>query len=158
MGQTGHLALAFEPADEIKIIALLNDAGDDDDFACVRYQPDFDLTREDNYEVHRVLEVLAENSPDLATLGTIVMGSKLVAQAAMGSQYLHTADAVRMMAEAYQIVSPEALSAAIEKVGPEFGSNYLVYMPSVITAKFAIIRDQLSVVASNGWAMVAGMF
>ncbi|WP_443748685.1 hypothetical protein [Asticcacaulis solisilvae] len=148
--------MAFEPADKAEVVGMFND--EDGDGSCVRYQPNFDLIREDNYEVHRVLETLADGIPALAGLGTVVMGSELVAQPGMGSQYFHSADAVRAMAEAYRDVTPSALAAAIETVRPEFDSRSFVAMPAIITEKFAVIRDELSIVAENNWAMIAGMF
>lgn len=158
MGQTGHLALAFQPTDKALIIAMLNGEGEEDDSAAIRHQPSFDLVREDSYEVHRVLETLGQRNSELAALGTIVIGSEAVCEIAMGIQYFHSAQAVGIMAKAYAETSPDALTSAIEKIRPEFDAASFEDMPNLIREKFSVMRDDLAFIANNRWAMIAGMF
>lgn len=158
MGLTAHLALAFEPSEKANVIAMLSGEGDDGGNAAIAYQPDFHLARENHYEVHRVLEVLSEGNLELAPIGTVVIGTAPVAEAGMGIQYFHTAEAVRSMARAYKLVTPDALRDAIERVGSEFEPDCFAGMPEAIAETFEIIRGELAVVADNGWAMISGMW
>ncbi|QYU68657.1 hypothetical protein J4558_00450 [Leptolyngbya sp. 15MV] len=156
MGLTGHLALAFEPAEEAKVLAMLSGEGEGD--AAILYQPKFGLVREDHYIIHRVLEAVGESWPELAGRGTPVIGTKPVAEAGMGVQYLYSADDVRAFAAAYGKATSESVRAAVERVCPEFdldpdGSQALAIPPMLET-----IRQEIGLVARNGWAMVAGMY
>ena len=158
MGQTGHLALAFEQANKLKVIDMLNGNGSDDDGDCILYQPEFGLIREDNNQVHRVLEALAHNSPELSAVGTIVKGLDAVTEVGMGIQYFYSPETIRLMAYFYEAVSQQELDGAVERVLANFDTLDLTSTSAVIAEKFPVLREELSVVAKNGWAMIAGMF
>ncbi len=161
MGVCNHLGLAFDPKDEAKAIAMLNGEGDEGGNDCIRYQLQIDLEREVYYDVHRVLEVLAEDSPELAALGTIVIGSRYVADAGNGMVYFYSVETVGAMAEAYRRVTPDELALAVKKVRseePQRCPHASPEYPAYLAEKFAMIRDELSLVADNGWAVIAGMF
>ena len=156
MGLTGHLALAFEPAEEAKVIAMLSGEGNGE--ATIRYQPKFGLVREDHYIIHRVLEVVGECWPELAGRGTLVVGTNAVTEAGMGVQYLYSADDVRAFAAAYGKATPESVRAAVERVCLEFGlapdGKQALAIPPILET----IRKEIGLVAQNSWAMVAGMY
>jgi len=158
MGQTGFLALAFEPKDKDKVIALVAGYAEDGSGEFICYQPEIHLIREDNFEVHRALEELSRDIPELAGLGTIVRGVHPVTDAGMGIQSFFSASDVKTMADAYRNTTTEMLDAAIERIRPEFEPRFFVHLPTIIRKHFEVIRDELSHVARNGWALLAGMF
>ena len=160
MGLTAHMALAFDPADEARIIALLSGEAEDDESAsdCIRYQPDFDLIREDHWEVHRTLQAIAANDPALTPVATAIIGSRPVVAVGMGELSLYTAEEVRTMADAFAQVSPAAIATAIEHIRPEFEPRWFEPMSAIIVEKISIIREETAKVANGGWAMVGGMF
>ena len=160
MGLTALMALAFRPEDEASIVALLNDEGGDEEWDKILSQPDFNLIREDHYEAHRVLEMLARDHPDLAALGTIVIGKRPVAEAGMGVQYAFCAEDIRLFATAYAQVSSDQLMQAIEAVQPEFAHLQDVGIEPIaewMPRKFDAIRQEMQKVADANLAMIAGM-
>ena len=160
MGLTAHMALAFDPADEARIVAMLSGGLDGDEGAseCIRYQPDFQLIREDHWEVHRTLEALASNHPALAPVATAIHGNKPVVEVGMAYQFLYTAEEMREMADAFARITPANIAAAIEDVRSEFDPRRFEPMPAIIAEKIGILRDETAKVADNGWAMIGGMF
>lgn len=94
-------------------------------------------------------------------LGTPIVGIEAVAEAGMGIQYYFAPLEVSQLSMAYSEVSIDRLSAAINKVAPEFAHDYRYGTRPIgqwVPAKFERVRSEIAKVANANLAMIAGMF
>ncbi len=153
MGVTGHIGLAFDPADEAIAIAAVNGEHDGDEW--LRYQTECGLIRENFRGVHLVLQELVAVDASLAPLAMAVMGSHAMGEGPTYPMCLHTADEVRQMAEAFARVGDAALERAIAEAGSEVERHW---SPADLRETFRRVGGEMAKVAANGWALIAFIF
>lgn len=159
MGLTGHLAFAFDPADEARMIGVLSGDGGEGDDAVIKGQPRFEMVREDHYQIHRVLEVLAEGERKFSSLSnTIVAGKHWLMDLGMGSQYLFSKDEVADIALALSLVRSVDIDNALDQLVGEYEELGNDTARQNIHRLIENMRDEMATLAENKWALIAGMF
>jgi len=155
MGVTGHIGLAFDPADEATAIAAVNGEHEGDEW--LRHQTAFGLVRENFPALHATLQRLVATDALLAPLAIAIIGDRAVGEGPTHPMCLYPADEVRLMADAFARVGDAALERAISEArdeAVEAGS----WFPADVPDPFRRLRSEMAHVAANGWSLIAFMF
>ncbi|CAN5611299.1 hypothetical protein BH10PSE14_BH10PSE14_08500 [soil metagenome] len=155
MGVTGHVGLAFEPADEAIAIAAVN--GEHEGNEWLRYQTEFDLVRENFWELHLVMQKLAAMDAALTPLVNVVVGTRAVGEGPTYPMCLYPVDEVRQIAEAFARVDDPALERAIGETRGEAAEEGR-WFPADLPEAFRRVGGEMKKVAANGWSLIAFMF
>ena len=155
MGVTGHIGLAFEPADETIAIAAVS--GEHEGNEWLRYQTECGLIRENFWELHLVMQKLVAMDASLAPLATVVFGTRAVGDGPTYPMCLYPADEVRQIAEAFARIDDAALERAIGETRGEAAEGGR-WFPSDLPETFRRVGSEMAKVAENGWSLIGFMF